>query len=125
MGQPVPKVCYVRGIIFHKLHGNLYTTFVITQHLLIEFTSNIAAFYEPPQLSLASHTAEGENSPDSGSLYSDEIPSGYNSGEQYDTLSTGYMSGEAYELPDTRLDLHEPALDVIEECLQPLGVAGI
>ena len=61
-----------------------------------------------------------DGSPDSGSLYSDEIPSGYNSGEQYDTLSTGYMSGEAYELPDTRMDLHEPALDVIEECLQPL-----
>ena len=62
-----------------------------------------------------------KDSPDSGSLYSDEIPSGYNSGEQYDTLSTGYMSGEAYELPDTRMEIHEPALDVIEECLQPLG----
>jgi len=56
------------------------------------------------------------DSPDSGSLYSnDEIPSGYNSGEQYDTISTGYMSGEAYELPDTRMDLREPTLDVIEE----------
>ena len=31
----------------------------------------------------------GADSPESGSLYSDEIPSGYNSGEQYDTLSTG------------------------------------
>ena len=58
----------------------------------------------------------GENSPaDSVSLYSDEIPSGYNSGEQYDTLSTGYMSGEAYELPATRMDLLEPSLDVIDE----------
>ena len=44
----------------------------------------------------------GNDSPESGSLYSDEIPSGYNSGEQYDTISTGYMSGEAYELPETR-----------------------
>ncbi len=71
--------------------------------------------------SITAGTGGGE-SPDSGSLYnSDEIPSGYNSGEQYDTLSTGYMSGEAYELPDTRLELQEPALDVIEECLQPLG----
>ena len=65
----------------------------------------------------------GNESPESGSLYSDEIPSGYNSGEQYDTISTGYMSGEAYELPDTRLELHEPSLDVIEECVQPLGSA--
>ncbi len=61
----------------------------------------------------------GGDSPESGSLYSDEIPSGYNSGEQYDTLSTGYMSGEAYELPETRMDLHEPALDVIDECNSP------
>jgi hypothetical protein len=30
------------------------------------------------------------------------------------------MSGEAYELPETRMDIHEPALDVIEECLVPL-----
>ena len=67
----------------------------------------------------------GTESPESGSLYSDEIPSGYNSGEQYDTISTGYMSGEAYELPDTRLELREPALDVIEECIQPLEVEGI
>lgn len=66
----------------------------------------------------------GNDSPESGSLYSDEIPSGYNSGEQYDTISTGYMSGEAYELPETRMDLREPALDVIEECLQPLGAAN-
>lgn len=35
---------------------------------------------------------------------------------QYDTLSTGYMSGEAYELPEARLELHEPSLDPIEEC---------
>ena len=62
-------------------------------------------------------------SPDSASLGSDEIPSGYNSGEQYDTISTGYMSGEAYELPETRMDLREPALDVIEECIQPLNNA--
>ena len=33
------------------------------------------------------------------------------------------MSGEAYELPETRLELHEPSLDVIEECIQPLGSA--
>ena len=66
----------------------------------------------------------GNESPDSASLGSDEIPSGYNSGEQYDTISTGYMSGEAYELPETRMDLHrEPALDVIEECIQPLNNA--
>jgi len=64
---------------------------------------------------------EGNESPESGSLYSDEIPSGYNSGEQYDTISCGYMSGEAYELPDTRMELREPALEVIEECIQPLG----
>merc|ERR1719167_1182110 len=57
-----------------------------------------------------------KDSPDSGSLYSnDEIPSGYNSGEQYDTLSTGYMSGEAYELPDTRPEPQEPTLASIEE----------
>ena len=67
--------------------------------------------------------AAGNESPESGSLYSDEIPSGYNSGEQYDTISTGYMSGEAYELPETRLELREPSLDVIEECIQPLGSA--
>ena len=67
----------------------------------------------------------GNESPESGSLYSDQsgIPSGYNSGEQYDTISTGYMSGEAYELPETRLELREPSLDVIEECIQPLGSA--
>ena len=65
----------------------------------------------------------GNESPESGSLYSDEIPSGYNSGEQYDTISCGYMSGEAYELPDTRMDLKEPALEVIEECIKPLGTA--
>jgi len=68
--------------------------------------------------------SNGNESPDSASLGSDEIPSGYNSGEQYDTISTGYMSGEAYELPETRMDLHrEPALDVIEECIQPLNNA--
>lgn len=67
----------------------------------------------------------GNESPESGSLYSDEIPSGYNSGEQYDTISCGYMSGEAYELPDTRMELREPNLEVIEECIQPLGAAGI
>ncbi|CAB4062340.1 unnamed protein product [Lepeophtheirus salmonis] len=57
----------------------------------------------------------GDNSPESGSLYSDEIPSGYNSGEQYDTLSTGYMSGEAYELPETRMDIREPSLGKLAE----------
>ena len=31
------------------------------------------------------------------------------------------MSGEAYELPDTRMEIREPALDVIEECIQPLS----
>ena len=76
------------------------------------------------EVSVGIDNNENDGSPDSGSLYSDEIPSGYNSGEQYDTLSTGYMSGEAYELPDTRMDLHEPALDVIEECLQPLDKRG-
>ena len=64
---------------------------------------------------------DGNESPESGSLYSDEIPSGYNSGEQYDTVSCGYMSGEAYELPETRMELREPALEVIDECIQPLG----
>lgn len=76
-------------------------------------------FQLPPQVVIETNDQDNA-SPESGSLYSDEIPSGYNSGEQYDTLSTGYMSGEAYELPETRMDLHEPALDVIEECLQPL-----
>lgn len=77
---------------------------------------------KPPNLHLTNPEGiHGDKSPDSASLYSDEIPSGYNSGEQYDTLSTGYMSGEAYELPETRLELHEPALDVIDECIQPLG----
>merc|ERR1719369_1478996 len=67
----------------------------------------------------------GLDSPESGSLYSDYesgqqyedgyLPSGYNSGEQYDTLSTGYMSGEAYELPETRPELQEPKLAIIEE----------
>ncbi len=78
-------------------------------------------------LSLEQHQQDGSStkgnngdSPESGSLYSDEIPSGYNSGEQYDTLSTGYMSGEAYEVPESRLELHKPALDIIDECLQPL-----
>ena len=67
----------------------------------------------------------GENSPaDSISLYSDEIPSGYNSGEQYDTLSTGYMSGEAYELPATRMDLLEPSLDVIDESKDNVGAGA-
>lgn len=72
---------------------------------------------------ITSGAGNGNESPESGSLYSDEIPSGYNSGEQYDTISTGYMSGEAYELPETRLELHAPSLDVIEECIQPLGSA--
>ena len=36
-------------------------------------------------------------------------------------LCTHYFSGEAYELPDTRMELREPALEVIEECIQPLG----
>ncbi len=75
---------------------------------------------EQQQQDGSSTKANNGDSPESGSLYSDEIPSGYNSGEQYDTLSTGYMSGEAYELPETRLELHKPALDIIEECLQPL-----
>ena len=76
---------------------------------------------KPPKTNNAA--AAGNESPDSASLGSDEIPSGYNSGEQYDTISTGYMSGEAYELPETRMDLREPALDVIEECIQPLNNA--
>jgi len=66
----------------------------------------------------------GRESPESGSLYSDyesgqqyeqDLPSGYNSGEQYDTLSTGYMSGEAYELPEARPEPLEPTLAAIEE----------
>jgi len=67
----------------------------------------------------------GRDSPESGSLYSDyesgqqyedkDLPSGYNSGEQYDTLSTGYMSGEAYELPETRSEPMEPTLASIDE----------
>ena len=44
-----------------------------------------------------------------------DLPSGYNSGEQYDTLSTGYMSGEAYELPETRPEIPEPTLASIDE----------
>jgi hypothetical protein len=60
------------------------------------------------------------DSPESGSLYNSD---GYNSGEQYDTISTGYMSGEAYELPEARMDMREPALDVIDECLRPLGAS--
>ena len=44
-----------------------------------------------------------------------DLPSGYNSGEQYDTLSTGYMSGEAYELPETRPEPMEPTLASIDE----------
>ena len=44
-----------------------------------------------------------------------DLPSGYNSGEQYDTLSTGYMSGEAYELPETRPEPLEPTLASIAE----------
>jgi len=80
----------------------------------------------PDQRSKSNNLKDGANgggneSPESGSLYSDEIPSGYNSGEQYDTISCGYMSGEAYELPETRMELREPALEVIEECIQPLG----
>ena len=67
----------------------------------------------------------GRESPESGSLYSDyesgqqyedkDLPSGYNSGEQYDTLSTGYMSGEAYELPEQRPEPLEPTLASIDE----------
>lgn len=64
------------------------------------------------------------DSPESGSLYSDyesgqqyeqDLPSGYNSGEQYDTISTGYMSGEAYELPEARPERMEPTLPIIQE----------
>jgi len=44
-----------------------------------------------------------------------ELPSGYNSGEQYDTMSTGYMSGEAYELPLAREPTMESKLSSIEE----------
>ena len=52
----------------------------------------------------------------SGQQYEDkDLPSGYNSGEQYDTLSTGYMSGEAYELPETRPEPMEPTLASIDE----------
>ena len=44
-----------------------------------------------------------------------DLPSGYNSGEQYDTMSTGYMSGEAYELPEAREPLMVPTLASVEE----------
>merc|ERR1719211_604171 len=72
-------------------------------------------------------------SPESGSLYSDyesgqqyeqDLPSGYNSGEQYDTLSTGYMSGEAYELPETRAERLEPTLASIQEQVGGGGSTG-
>jgi len=76
-------------------------------------------------LNLEHHISGGRDSPESGSLYSDyesgqqyedkDLPSGYNSGEQYDTLSTGYMSGEAYELPEARPEPLEPTLASIEE----------
>jgi hypothetical protein len=76
-------------------------------------------------LNLEHRISGGRDSPESGSLYSDyesgqqyedkDLPSGYNSGEQYDTLSTGYMSGEAYELPETRPEPLEPTLASIEE----------
>jgi len=76
-------------------------------------------------LNLERRISGGRDSPESGSLYSDyesgqqyedkDLPSGYNSGEQYDTLSTGYMSGEAYELPETRPEPLEPTLASIEE----------
>eukprot|EP00092_Neocalanus_flemingeri_P039423 GFUD01042925.1.p1 GENE.GFUD01042925.1~~GFUD01042925.1.p1 ORF type:complete len:710 (-),score=133.40 GFUD01042925.1:683-2812(-) len=76
-------------------------------------------------LSLERRISGGRDSPESGSLYSDyesgqqyedkDLPSGYNSGEQYDTLSTGYMSGEAYELPEARPEPLEPTLASIEE----------
>jgi len=53
---------------------------------------------------------------ESGQQYEDkDLPSGYNSGEQYDTMSTGYMSGEAYELPEAREPLMEPTLASVEE----------
>jgi len=76
-------------------------------------------------LKLERRISGGRDSPESGSLYSDyesgqqyedkDLPSGYNSGEQYDTLSTGYMSGEAYELPEARPEPLEPTLASIEE----------
>lgn len=72
----------------------------------------------------------GRGSPESGSLYSDyesgqqyedkDLPSGYNSGEQYDTMSTGYMSGEAYELPEAREPLMVPSLAIVEEITSSL-----
>jgi len=76
-------------------------------------------------LNLEGRNSGGRESPESGSLYSDyesgqqyedkDLPSGYNSGEQYDTLSTGYMSGETYELPETRVEPLEPTLACIDE----------
>ena len=65
----------------------------------------------------------GENSPDSGSMISDDGPSGYNSGEQYDTLSAGYMSDMAGRITDTdtRMDWRETNLDVIEESRDNVG----
>lgn len=76
-------------------------------------------------LNLEGRNSGGRDSPESGSLYSDyesgqqyedkDLPSGYNSGEQYDTLSTGYISGETYELPETRAEPLEPTLACIDE----------
>ena len=59
-------------------------------------------------------------------MISDDVPSGYNSGEQYDTLSAGYMSDMAGRITDTdtRMDWREPSLDVIEESKDFVG-AGV
>ena len=68
----------------------------------------------------------GENSPDSGSMISDDAPSGYTSDNQYDTLSAGYMSDMAGRITDTdtRMDWREPNLDVIEETRDIAGAGA-
>ena len=68
----------------------------------------------------------GDTSPDSGSMISDDVPSGYNSGEHYDTLSAGYMSDMAGRITDTdtRRDWREPSLDVIEESRDNTGAGA-
>ena len=59
-------------------------------------------------------------------MISDDVPSGYNSGEHYDTLSAGYMSDMAGRITDTdtRRDWREPSLDVIEESRDNTGAGA-
>lgn len=67
----------------------------------------------------------GDTSPDSGSMISDDVPSGYNSGDHYDTLSAGYMSDMAGRITDTDTrNWREPSLDVIEESRDNAGAGA-